>query len=165
MELAEERRKGLVCCGSQLGFINLHLKVIVSIFLEEFKFHSCWGTLSDSSENDPSSKNMGLSPDFLLRVVVLEALDARCKDIHPTDIVDVIPLSLSSLEEDLEWLVKVHQEESDAISSAFFVTRVQLAELLRPCLCRQVEGRDLFTGEWVLQIWREVELAGLNVFG
>ena len=108
---------------------------------------------------------MGLSPDLLLRVVVLEAFNARCKDIHPTDVVDVIPFGLSAIEKDLEWLVKVHQEESDAISSTFFVTRGQLTELLRPCLCRQVEGRNLFTGKGILQIWREVELTGLNVFG
>lgn len=40
---------------------------------------------------------------------------------------------------------------------------MELAELLAPCLIRQITGRNGLTCERVLDVGREVELAGLNI--
>jgi len=163
VELAEEGGKRLVGRGSELGSVDLHLKVVLAVFLKEFERDRRWRSFPHCCEDDPRSEDVGLPPDSLLRVVVLQTLYARRQNVHPAYVVNVIPLGLPTLEEDLERLLEMHQEKGNAVSSALLVARVELAELLGPGLCGQVERRNRLSCEGILQILRKVELTGRGV--
>jgi len=106
---------------------------------------------------------MRLAPAVFVNVEELESLDGTVEHVHPAHVVHVVPLVLAIAKEDLEWLIKMNQVHRNSVSPALFVARVELAELLAPCLIRQVTSRDGLTCERVLDVGWVVELAGLDV--
>lgn len=65
---------------------------------------------------------MGLGPLVLVNVIVWEPVDGLCEDLEPSRIVDVIPVFFLVREEDLKWLIIVHEKGRDAVSSALLIT-------------------------------------------
>mmetsp|Transcript_10329 Transcript_10329/g.10322 ORF Transcript_10329/g.10322 Transcript_10329/m.10322 type:complete len:275 (-) Transcript_10329:1045-1869(-) len=167
VELAEELLQAVEGAGPELLSGHMEHKALLPLLIRaELKPENGGVAFTDYCEDGVAGEDMGLAPDLLLQVEVLEPLDGTHEDIHPRHIVHVVPLLFPVREEDLEGLVVLDEVEGDGVRAALFVAGVELPELLRPRLRRQVARLDRLPREWIHELLLiKIEGACFDVLG
>jgi len=122
--------------------------------LREFNGDETGSTLSHSLEDNPGCEDVSLTPNLLIGIIVHETADALVQHRQPASVVNFFSLLLAFIgAENVKRLLELNQMESHRVRSAFFVTTVHFAELLRPGFIRSIPRCDWLVSEGVHDRW------------